>query len=311
MKFFLSTLLSFSMAVAFGQGTGPGGVGTSSTNILWLRAGAGAFTDAGTTEATDGDNVQQWNDQSGNNNHVSQSTLSFRPNLETNIVNGRSVIRFNGSSDRLTADLGSPGAPLTVIAVTSFDAVNQGSDDYDFVVNLGAGSGTNANLSIGRGASNSGFPDDYYSWDGNNNRTGPNLTGATFQILSAVHQSSSTFHELYLDATSQSVTDYSGSVSTDGTITIGAFPSPINHYLDGDVAELIVFNTIDSAERTIIENYLSSKYNVSIASGKDLYAYDGSYGYEVAGIGQYSTNHTTNDALGSGIVRIFNPSALG
>ncbi|HMW26649.1 MAG TPA: hypothetical protein PKC51_08420, partial [Ferruginibacter sp.] len=35
-------------------------------NILWLKADAGAYSDAGITPAVNGQTVQQWNDQSGN-----------------------------------------------------------------------------------------------------------------------------------------------------------------------------------------------------------------------------------------------------
>jgi hypothetical protein len=56
----------------------------------------------------------------------------------------------------------------------------------------------------------------------------------------------------------------------------------------GEVAELIIFNTsINDAQRLIVENYLSSKFNLSIG-GNDKYSYEGEYGFEVSGIGRQS-----------------------
>lgn len=48
---------------------------------LWLRRDCGLFTDAGTTPAVAGDSVYQWNDQSGNGYHVTQSTAALRPQM--------------------------------------------------------------------------------------------------------------------------------------------------------------------------------------------------------------------------------------
>lgn len=47
--------------------------------LLWLRASAGVYSDAGVTPVVDGDPVYQWSDQSGNGNDLSQPTLSSRP----------------------------------------------------------------------------------------------------------------------------------------------------------------------------------------------------------------------------------------
>jgi hypothetical protein len=76
--------------------TGPGGVGSSTNNSLWLRADAGTFSDAGSTPALNNVRVQQWNDQSGNARNASQSTLLNRPFFHLNVNNGRPALRFTG-----------------------------------------------------------------------------------------------------------------------------------------------------------------------------------------------------------------------
>jgi hypothetical protein len=65
--------------------------------ILWLKADAGVYTDAGVTVASNGQTVQQWNDQSGNNNHVAQMNLSQKPIYSTNMFNGKPTLLFSGN----------------------------------------------------------------------------------------------------------------------------------------------------------------------------------------------------------------------
>src|SRR4051812_22866976 len=82
--------------------TGPGGVGNSANNVLWLRANSNVYTDAGTTLATDNTLVQQWNDQSGNSKNASQIATN-QPTYRTNIQNGFPVIRFTSPGTRILA----------------------------------------------------------------------------------------------------------------------------------------------------------------------------------------------------------------
>lgn len=310
-KIYSGILMLLHVGFLFAQGTGPAGVGTSSDNLLWLKADAQVYNDGGVTLATSGQSVQQWNDQSGNGNNASQAFASNQPTYQTAVINGNPVVRFDGSTQYLTGTLSSLSAPFTLIVVTSFDNSSQGSNDNDFVFNLGSGSGSNTNASISRGAGGTAIADLYYSWDGANTQSGPSLTGQAFTVLTASHNSSSTFHSFSNNSSNGSVSQYSGSLTTNGSFTLGALPSPLLHHLDGDIAEMIVYNTIDTAEQAIIENYLSAKYNISIATGKDLFAHDLTYHYDLAGIGRYSSSHQSSDAKGSGIVRIYNPSSLG
>ncbi len=78
--FLLFLILSQSL---FSQ-TGPGGVGDSNNNVLWLRSGD--------INLADGDDITTWGDFSGNSNAVSQSDANFKPVFKTNIVNGEPVL---------------------------------------------------------------------------------------------------------------------------------------------------------------------------------------------------------------------------
>jgi hypothetical protein len=49
-----------------------------------------------------GSNVTQWNDKSGNGFNATQGVSANQPTLVTNVLNGKSVVRFNGSTNYLS-----------------------------------------------------------------------------------------------------------------------------------------------------------------------------------------------------------------
>jgi hypothetical protein len=117
----LSLVIFFSATsfVLFGQ-TGPGGVGNSATNVLWLCADNGVYNNAGTTLASNGNDVQQWNDRSGSARNAIQNISGIRPNYFNsgggNIINGSPVISMKvKSSIPLSAQQLLPGIYLVKI----------------------------------------------------------------------------------------------------------------------------------------------------------------------------------------------------
>ena len=74
--------------------TGPAGVGSPATNVLWLKA------DAGTSTSTNGSPLASWTDQSGNGVVLSQSNAAQRPQFVSSFMNGFPAIEFdnNGAS---------------------------------------------------------------------------------------------------------------------------------------------------------------------------------------------------------------------
>ena len=113
--------------------SGPAGVGNTSSNKLWLKGDGGAFTDLGVTQATNGQQVRQWNDRSGNNNHATQNTAANRPLFKANSANGQPGLRFTGD---LFIDGPSPGIDATssytyFMAFRDTSMVNGGIGDGD------------------------------------------------------------------------------------------------------------------------------------------------------------------------------------
>lgn len=79
--------------------------------VLWLKA------DAGVT--LNGSTVSQWDDQSGNGNHAVQATASYQPTFVANQLNGKPVLRFDGSNDFMEFTAGLLGGfnEIAIIAV--------------------------------------------------------------------------------------------------------------------------------------------------------------------------------------------------
>lgn len=76
----------------------------------WYRADSLALNDS--------DAVSQWLDESGNEVNMEQGTGASQPLYKTNILNGKPVLRFDGSDDFLWASYTKP-ARLTLMAVLS------------------------------------------------------------------------------------------------------------------------------------------------------------------------------------------------
>lgn len=75
----------------------PGGI-AANLNI-WHKADANAYSDAGATLATDGDGVQQWNDQTTTNVDVTAASAAARPIYDEDGMNYNPALEFDGTDD--------------------------------------------------------------------------------------------------------------------------------------------------------------------------------------------------------------------
>ncbi|OEK04570.1 hypothetical protein BFP71_13980 [Roseivirga misakiensis] len=285
--------------------TGPGGVGQSSSNILWVRPEELA-------DVSDGTDITSWADFSGNGNNLAQSDNAFTPRHYNSVVNGQPIVRFEQSNGRLVKDnFGDfPSSEITAILV---NATNETSDDgllsyassasdNDFLL-----FSTNS-LSLFRG--------------GSNTNSGVAFNGGSFNISTASWQTSGNVSvwkngsEAYTTTGFQSGT----SITNNGALAIGAEQDGINSGYDasqdhlGDYAEVAIYNlALNDAQVIIVQNYLSAKYDVALSTN-NVYNQDdnanGDFDYEVAGIGRIGSSDLHTDAKGSGIVRINNPQDM-
>jgi hypothetical protein len=288
--------------------TGPGGVKTTdgmSSLVLWLDANNGT--------TLSGSNVTVWNDLSGYGNNATPPSVGARPTFVSSIVNGYPSVDFDGSNDELRiADNASIDLTSWEIIVVTKADVNK---DYNAILIKGTDAQENYEfLSFSSGLFH--YPIVY-------------TTGARTLLNSSTGQYSTSnfdvFEYAYSSAVGRDVLKNNNSILTDNEnrtplsnnnpLYIGNELGTSGRFLDGDIAEIIIYNTrLNAAEEIIIQNYLAAKYNRSLST-IDIYNEDdagaGNYDHQVAGIGRVDASNIQNDAQGVGIVRVLNPTGLG
>ena len=268
--------------------TGPGGVGNSSNNILWL--------DASQLNLNDGDPVATWPDSSGNNNDAIQLDPSKQAQFD--IDNGKYSIQFDGTDDYFdfTSNITSDGLTSFIIMER-----NSGLNTQTSVLSLSKHlvySVTNNIRSLYSGLDKFliSFPNNSLSMYAM--QTGANSISDT---LTVYNQSSSVGFNRGAH--------FSSSVSSLGSVKQNQGAGAYVKFYNGYISEVVLFNErISSAKRKIVSEYLATKHN--LISESSLYAYRSTHSHDLIGIGQESDgSHTV--ARGRDSLEISNPSTLG
>lgn len=305
------TILGLFISFFLSSQTGPAGVGSSTNNVLWLKA------DAGTSSTTNNTRISSWNDQSGNGINVTQTVAVQQPSFATNVMNGMPAIQFDNvttTNDKLYA----PDSPiLDNTAGLSIFTVSK-------LTNVGE-----ARTIISK-RNNVGVQESYmfFYYDLSGYRMYLDVEHSTndrFSSTGTYTTNTNYIYDFIYDGTlaaANRVRLYNGETldrtATETSATILNNNSPLNigttHETDprpfgGYIAEIITYTTaLNDAQRIIVNNYLSSKYNITL-SANDKYLGDtpgnGNYDRNVAGIGaEASGSNPTFSAtatLGMGI----------
>lgn len=268
---------------------------------IWLRAddidADNDFTDNPAVGAT----VAQWRDYSGTNYHFANGVNNNRPTYR--LFGGIPSVYFNSASATARFLTGSASANYT--SASAFFALNSPNSPNNTVL-------------LENGTHSLRFEQF--------NNTG--LIGFTRygveDYLSALSSPSGvnsivSFHKA---AASSNMTYYSNNLSSTASIASTGYGIPIDRLgssnttvdeISGDFFEIIVYdNLLNSAELIIVNNYLSSKYNIAIPN--NIYIQDdpanGGFRFDVAGIGRVNSTNLHTDSQGTGMIRILNPSGL-
>jgi hypothetical protein len=265
-------------------GTGPGGVGGSDNNLVWLR----------------GDNfvAGTWTDISGNSNDFTGAG----PIAGATGINGQPTVEFDGSQSMTIASaISSTVSDYDIFVVTDADVA---TDQATF-------NGTGG-LLLGLENSNGAFQDQAATWKGDEIATG---TGAPSIVRYNLESGSG------LSAVSLNGTEDVPTVSFDYVATAINSPSTLGSLsgggsgFDGEMAEFIIYNTpLNDAQSVITTNYLATRYGITIAN--DFFAYDdgtanGDYYYDLIGIGQADASNIHVSATSENFLSISNPDGLG
>ena len=282
---------------------GPGGVGTSANNVLWLDANRG-LTVSGTS-------VTAWADQSGNGFNATPPSVAARPARVASSINGYPSIDFDGTNDEFWVN-DNAALDLTswhFFAVPMIDL----QKNYNALWVKGDDSFENYEW-IGFSDASLHAPIKFTDAS----RTFPNTTTAQLTATANVFEysfSSAVGRDIYRNNNSIYTDNENKTPATNNfSLYIGNEKATTGRFLDGDLAEVIIYNSpLNSAQRIIVNNYLAAKYNCTLASN-DLYTMDdaanGNFDHDVAGIGRVNSSNVHNDSRGSGIVRILNPTGL-
>ncbi len=239
--------------------------------VLWLDA-----ADASTIRDADGDNaatgtgganngfsgtVRTWADKSGSGFNVTNNTANQQPVYNSTGLNGKGVITFDGSNDKLT----------------NTSAAVAGNDHTTFVVfNRTLSAGRDAVFELGSGTSRNAI----FINEANNNRinyyvnstfynSSSTYTAGTYEMVSIVHDINTA--TMYRGGTSQ----FSGTTLTRAGTT-GIFvgdDSSGGDELQGNIAEIIVYDRdLTSDERRDVENYLASKWGITTTNTAPILA---------------------------------------
>ena len=235
--------------------TGPAGVGDVTNNKLWLKAdGIGQ---------ADGTAVTSWSDASGNGFAFTQGTPAKQPTYKTGILNGQPVVRFDGGDALASTTITSAAGDHTVFGVAHSSTATYIFDNTDGARWLAAIHGSGA------------------YWDGAWKGTAIG-NGTTTELLTWVLDDAGS--EVFKNGTSYTTGTWDATSKMGGTQVLGARQDQSTQMMTGDIAEWIVYEgALNTAQRTIIENYLAAKYGLTISN--DKYGHQGTHAYEVAGIG--------------------------
>ena len=327
MKLFnISLLMLLAFSSAYAQNTGPGGIKNQTSNRFWFMSSS--------ISQADNTAVNLWPNQGGANTLDAIAISAgqeprFRNNPGDN-MNGLPVLEFRGT-DFLeiasTTELNS-GVFTQKTFVLAF---RTGADVTSTTMLYGEGGGTrglamyieNGELAISMWNDNNDGPASPWGALGTKTAVSPNTEYIlVFEFNGGAVTSNGTLSG-YLNGTlfgtATGVGTLYGHVQTNIGYRLGArrlddSGMPASTYYNGDIAEIIHYNTVlNGAERIILENYLSSKYDIPIAI--DLFTMDtpanGNHSHELIGIGNDGAGGTNTTAVGSGILEIASADDLG
>jgi len=221
----------------------PGVVSFPTNNVeLWVRA------DSNTKSGT----IDFWRDESGSGRDLVQATNANRPTHVDNVVNGRPVVRFDGSNDYLVVPSLSSLSQAEVFAVVKADAATPGAKKGLWSLGGKEGASGYPNASTGQ------LSDAFCSF--HSKTLGSPITSITsfhlFNASSRPNEYIARLNDEIQHSTSSNTTYFQG-----GGYTLGSDGS--SAYFDGDIAEVFVTSAILSTRsRKSVVAYFVGKYGI-------------------------------------------------
>jgi hypothetical protein len=219
----------------------------------WLYPDIGLWLDAGKTlpALLDGDAVYTQENQGSDVSDFVQAVAGSRPLLKHNVVNGCSVLRYDGSDWLRGAFAGALTQPFTVFAVAQLAASEINDNDYHEIMD-----GNDVNrFSMFQ---NAGTTPDRWGIYGGATLTG-NVTTANWFIWTVIGNGGAS--AFYLNG----VLENSGAAGANNPngLTIGASNTGASDWI-GDIAELLIYDVLlSTADLNEVGMALAAKYDLA------------------------------------------------
>ena len=314
-RLFIFFLFFLSSIFVFGQ-DGPGGVGTtngSSDLSLWLDA------NTITGIANNANMTGTWLDQSGNGNNAAIGTAPQYKKWGAG--NGQSSLLFDASnSEYMQVTTNSevmPTGELSVFVMANYETI---SSSWGSIISSYSVDAANDGWAFERETGTNQmryYVDDYYNAA---RRCDHTITYGQNEVWSMVFNTTDNQVATYSSESNCNFNfngpiNYNAGGNNNVLLGAGWDDGGPAYFMEGDIGEVIIYDVaVNDAQRIIISNYLAAKYDIAL-SPNDVYnednAANGDYDHDVAGIGRTDASNIHDDAQGTGIVRMLNPTNLG
>lgn len=226
--------------------------------IGWYKGDKGVYNDAGITLATNGQTVQQWNDQSGNGNNLSQSAAGQRPTFNTNVLNGLPGLTFSsGAATHLSsATIALGGTAASAFCVIKGSTPTNFARVFNFIGNGESDDFGNAGSCVFIYFPASTTPSAFRHAVQLSNGT---VIDQTFNQIGSIFDGA--HNTLYIGGTAQAPVVQTDTFDATGVFTVGALAN--TNGLDGVVTEIVLTNSaMGMSDIVNLNNYLLTKYGV-------------------------------------------------
>ena len=222
---------------------------SSGTLTAWYKADS--------ISGSDGDSVGTWSDSSGNGHTTAQLTSARQPTLQTNELNAKSVVRFDGTNDILSdgdiaaLDVGTGDIWMAAVFKSTDDSAAQfffekGTTEFGLMT-------TASGVLQFRMGGTTNIPE----------QSAGNWSRTAFVIATASRVSGTCSGFIDGTASTTTGTTNTSSISNSSVFDIGA-AAVGGQAMTGDIAEILVGGaTLDTNQRQKIEGYLAHKYGLS------------------------------------------------
>jgi hypothetical protein len=228
------------------------------SNTLYDAVSGGALVAAG-------GNVARWEDKSGNGRHATQATLANRPTRTVGAQNTRDVLRFDGTDDFMI-----PSNSLSVLRNVGYGAIfavcRRAMVTADSAVLHFSRNGNSSQVRLGL-LPTSPFGDIFRAGARRTDAdvfVGANRTGNTnYNTLAAIANYSAGTLALRENGVQTQVSLLSSGLTSNTDSDASEIGKLANNYLNGSIAEIIVFNNpLNDEQVSQIERYLANKWGL-------------------------------------------------